>query len=141
MTADRDHQPTWQPLSAMPVIGSLIDDQLEGAREQYETLLRAEDRPYVLDDATVARVKQVYGDTAADLWLYDTQLDRWSNEALTASQRDEAERLKTQMVALHEVVEAILALAGRFEGHTIESVMAKSDYELGLEWFLGRRRP
>lgn len=30
MTADRDNQPTWQPLSALPIIGSLIDDQLEG---------------------------------------------------------------------------------------------------------------
>lgn len=119
----------------------MIDDQLEGAREQYETLLRAEDRPYVLDDATLSRVKQVYGDTAADLWLYDTQLDRWSDEALTASQGVEIELLKAQMVALHEVVKAILALASRFEGHTIESVMVKSDYELGLEWFLGRRRP
>ena len=119
----------------------MIDDQLEGAGEQYKTLLRAEDRPYVLDDATVARVEQVYGDTPADLWLYDTPLDRWSNEALTASQRGEVERLKAQMVALHAVVEAILALAARFEGHTIESVMAKSDHELGLEWFVGRRRP
>lgn len=89
----------------------------------------------------MARLKQVYGDTAADLWLYDTQLEHWSNEVLAAPQRDETERLTVQMVALHEVVEAILALAARFEGHTIESVMAKSDYELGLEWFLGRRRP
>jgi len=134
----RDQEPTWQPIEALPMIASLIDDQLEGAQEQYQTLLKAEGRPYVLDDHTVARVSRVYGDTEADLWLYDTQLRRWDQEDLTSAQRGEVERLKGQMMALHEVVEAILALAERLKGQTIESLMAKSDVEVGLEWLLGR---
>jgi hypothetical protein len=42
------------------------------------------------------------------------------------------------MVALREVVDAILALSGRLKGQTIEALMAKSDLEVGLEGLLGR---
>jgi len=134
----RDQEPNWQPIGALATIASLIDDQLEGGRDQYRSLLEAEVRPYVLDDATVARVVRVYSDTAADLWLYDTQLACWGQQTLTSAQRSEIERLGRQMVDLHDVVDQILALADRLKGRTIETLMAKSDLEVGVEWLLGR---
>jgi hypothetical protein len=134
-----DPGPTWQPISALGTIASLIDGQLEGGRDQYRSLLEAEVRPYVLDDATVARVQQVYADTAADLWLYDTQLARWADQNLTGAQRREVGRLEGQMVDLHEVVDQVLALAVRLKDHTIETLLAKSDLEVAMEWFLHGR--
>lgn len=133
----RDQEPNWQPIGSLATIASLIDDQLEAARDQYRSLLEAESRPYVLDDATVARVARVYGDTADDLWLYDRQLARWSQQNLTSLQRAEVERLGHQMVDLHEVVDQILAIAEGLKGRTIETLMAKSDLEVGVEWLLG----
>jgi len=87
MSRDHDQEPSWQPVSALRMIAEMIDGQLEGGRDQYRTLIEAEIRPYRLNDATGARLQRVYGDTAADLWLYDTQLFRWSDQHLTTVQR------------------------------------------------------
>lgn len=132
----RDQEPNWQPISALGLIGSVIDGQLDGCRDQHRTLLAAAGRPYALDDSTVARVRRVFGDTADGLWLYDTQLARWDRQPLTPTQRAEVERLETQMVALHQVVGEVLALAAHLEDQTIETLLAESDTEAGLEWLL-----
>ena len=83
----------------------------------------------------------MWGDTRDDLWLYDTQLDRWSSEALTPVQRREVGRLRSQAAALRESVEAIVALSAKPADQTIERLMAKSDLEPGVEWLLGGRGP
>lgn len=132
---ERQEEPTWQPISAMGLIGRLIDAQVDGGHDQYETLLRA--RPYALDDATVERLLRTYGDTADDLWLYDEQLARWSKGVLSGYQRREVERLRAQMAELHEVVQQILALGARLKDETIETLLAKSDAEVGLERLIG----
>ncbi len=54
-------QPDWQPISRMPLIGSMIDGMLQDAEEHYETLLQASPKPHVLDDYTVGRVFEVFG--------------------------------------------------------------------------------
>ena len=43
----------------LPVITAAIDGGLESAREQYEILLEARPKPYVLDDATIARTTRL----------------------------------------------------------------------------------
>ena len=82
---ERPDEPTWLGIEDLGLVVSMVDAQLDGAREQHETLLRA--RPYLLDDHTVGRLLAVWGDTRDDLWLYDTQLDRWTAEALSPIQR------------------------------------------------------
>jgi hypothetical protein len=34
-------QPDWQPISRLPLIGSMIDGMLQDAGEHYQTLLQA----------------------------------------------------------------------------------------------------
>ena len=53
-------QPDWQPISRMPLIGSMIDGMLQDAEEHYQTLLQASPKPHVLDDYTVGRVFEVF---------------------------------------------------------------------------------
>jgi hypothetical protein len=43
----------------LPTIASLIDEGLRDGREHYATPLEARPKPYVLDDATIARTKRV----------------------------------------------------------------------------------
>jgi len=43
------------------------------------------------------------------------------------------------MIDLHRIVEQILALADRLKTQTIETLLAKSDAEVGLEWLLNHR--
>ena len=96
----------------------------------------ARPQPYVLDDATVHRVLQVYTAQQNDLWLYEEQLRRWGALSLAAAQRQEVERLVSQLARLRQVIAANLALAKELQSGTIERVVAKSDVELGLEFLL-----
>ncbi len=53
-------QPTWQPITQLPLIASAIDGMLEAAEEQVILLQQARPKAHVLDDHTVGRVIAVY---------------------------------------------------------------------------------
>ena len=118
------------------MITAILDGMLTDTEEHDQTLLEAKPRPYVLDDATVARVLQVYTDQADDFRLYQEQLARWGRDSLTATQRQEVTRLGEQLARLRIVNAAILTLAQELRAGTIERLLAKSDLEIGLEWLL-----
>jgi hypothetical protein len=59
---------------------------------------------------------------------------------LTDSQMLEVERLQGCITKLRELAESILSLAEELRQGTIESVLRKSDCELGLEFLLGKRK-
>ena len=131
----------WQPISALSLMGSMIDGLLDEVEKQYANLQACRPKPYVLDNDTVNRVIEVYSAQAGDVWLYEEQLSRWRNLNLTPAQREEVDRLAAQIPTIREWITAILVLAEELKGGTIETVLAKSDLELGLEWLLGKRRP
>ena len=54
-------RPDWQPISRLPLIGSMIDAMLQDAEEHYQTLLQASPKPHVLDDYFAGRVFEVFG--------------------------------------------------------------------------------
>src|ERR1700730_2383922 len=56
-------RPDWQPISRLPLIGSMIDAMLQDAEEHYQTLLllQASPKPHVLDDYVAGRVFEVFG--------------------------------------------------------------------------------
>ena len=128
--------PNWQPLTALPLIASLIDGKLADGQEHHATLLSVRDRPYVLDDATVERSIKLHTEQRDFLWVFAEQLARWSHEHPTDAQRRELDRLEGQIERLRAVLSAILELAGELQQGTIEQVLAKSDLELGIEALL-----
>lgn len=134
--AEKNTEPQWQPIERVALIAHHIDGMLADVKEQYETLQEARPKPFVLDDYTVGRVIQVYTVQRDDLGLFDEQLRRWDALNLITAQKKEVERLMGQMKRLHEVITAILALADELKERTIEKVMAKSDFELGVEALL-----
>jgi|SRR5580704_6633423 hypothetical protein len=121
-------------------MASLLDSMLHDDEGQYRTLCECRPKPYVLDDHTVARVIQVFTQQKADLPLYQQQLSHWLEGDLTASQTREVERLQGCITKLQEVAESILSLAEELQQGTIESVLRKSDLELGLEFLQGKRK-
>lgn len=131
----------WQPISALSLIGSMIDGLLDEAEQQYETLGSCRAQPHVLDDYTVGRVIKVYTEQADEVRLYAEQLSRWSGLNLTPAQRQEVHRLSEQIPRIRELIRAILALAAELKGGTIEAVLGKSDLEVGLEFPRGKRKP
>lgn len=131
----------WQPLSTLPLIASMIDGMLEDAEQQYATLVQCRPTPHLLDDATVDRVNQVYSEQAEFLGLYEEQFARWSKLVLSQAQREEVNRLTTELPLLSTRIAAILALAKELKHGTIEAVLAKSDLELGLEALFSKNKP
>jgi hypothetical protein len=126
-------KPQWQPIEALAMVARHIDGMLQADREQYETLLEAKPKPYVLDDLTVNRVIAVFTTQRNDFDLFDEQLRRWLAGSLTDDQRREVERLVEQMRLLGENNEQVLALAAELSKGTMDKVMATSDVELGLQ--------
>ena len=118
------------------VIDGLLNKKLE---KQYANLRAYRPQPHMLDNYTVGRVIKVYTEQAGDVGLYEEQLSRWKSLNLTPSERQEVARLSEQNPknprANHD---AILALAEELKGGTIETVLGKSDLELGLEFLLGK---
>lgn len=119
----------------MMVTGMLGDTQ-----EQHRLFLQAADKPHVLDDATVQRAQRLYQTQLDDLWLYETQGQRWRQGKLTATQREQVERLVAQVARLKEESQAIIALLEKLETGTIDQIMAKSDLEFGLEFLLRQQK-
>jgi len=119
----------------------MIDGLLDEAEKQYANLEACRSKPHVLDDYTAHRVTKVYSDQAEDLLLYEEQLSRWKSLNLDTPQRQEVDRLAAQVPTIRERITAILALAEELKKGTIETVLAKSDFEIGMEFLLGKRKP
>lgn len=130
--------PQWQPSSQLALIAKHIDGMLESASEQYANLVQARPKPYMLDDYTIGRVRDVFTTQQNDLWLYEEQFRRWKVEQITDTQSKEIERLVGQMVKLRQIITDILHLADELKEGIIEKQLAKSDAQLGLEWLLRR---
>lgn len=125
--------PNWQPLTALPLIASIIDGELADGQEHHATLLSVRDRPYVLDDAIVERSLKLHTEQRDFLGVFTEQLSRWRHEQPTNAQRRELDRLEGQLERLRAVLTDILELAEELQQGTINRVLAKSDLELGIE--------
>ncbi|HEY4045383.1 MAG TPA: hypothetical protein VGM27_00845 [Acidobacteriaceae bacterium] len=134
-------QINWQPIDSLPLIGSMVDGLLDEVERQYSNLASCRLKPHVLDDYTVDRVLKVYSDQAKDVDLYEEQLSRWSKLDLASAQRREVARLTAHIPAIRSRIAEILTLAKELKQGTIETILAKSDYEVGLDFLLGKRKP
>jgi len=123
----------WQSISAIPLIANMIEQALEGTREQIETLTEASARPHVMDDATVDRIDRVYAEQMEFVDIYAEQIGRWRSERPSVHQARDLDRMEEQNLKLRQATSAVLALSRELRKGTIERVMEKSDIELGLE--------
>jgi hypothetical protein len=119
-------QVSWQPISQMMLIASMIDTSLDDTREHLATLTKARAKPHVLNDATIDRVEH-------------QQIGRWRDEKPSASQTRALDRMATQNQQLLDVTADVLALARELRKSTIERVLGMSDAVLGLQSLLGKR--
>ena len=91
----------------LPVIAELIDGYTQDVATLLPDLRQVRSRPHVFDDATVDRVAAVYGEIGEMLPIFEEQLRRWGEEALTAPQRAEVAQLFDQVSACcTDIVEA-----------------------------------
>lgn len=131
-----DEEPTWQPLSALPMLTTHAAEGVRLAREHLDLL--GEASPYRLDDATVAREIATWQTTRDDLdQLFTEQGRRWQQQAQGTRHEGEVEHYRALVAEERDLVEQILTLAHRLESVTIEKLLAKTDIEVGVETILG----
>jgi len=124
----------WYPVRQVSWFTGQIREGIAAAGRQLELLQPARARPCVLDDAIVARIIRVHRDQAAGLTLFQNQGDRWkADPSLTAAQRDAAAGFEAAIGQLRQVNSEVLAAGEELSHGTIETVLAKSDLELGIE--------
>ncbi|MBW9151438.1 hypothetical protein [Clostridium estertheticum] len=120
----------------LPMMSTMISGQLQEANAQYENLLKAQSKPYVLNDEIVERVINVFSEQLDFICLYDNQISKWHDEeTLTANIESSLAKSQVQLQELSKVITSILTLATKLKNGTIENVMGKSDLELGMEFF------
>ncbi len=89
-------EPVWQPASRVGPWTLMVLEQLAHSRDMWATLEQARPtRPgaAVLDDATVSRTREVYGQMARDYReLYAAQARRWRACAGRARRADAGQR-------------------------------------------------
>jgi hypothetical protein len=130
--------PNWQPISFLPELAEMVDGMLEGAEEVYQSLEQARQRPHVLDDYTVGRVREVHTTQRNDLWLYEEQLSRWQEADPTPAESTEIKRLQGQLDRLRSVLTSCLDLTDELKEATIEKVLGKSDVEVAMDVLSGK---
>lgn len=139
MSKEPGREQNWYPISKLGWFTGHIREGVEATRRQLELLQPARARPYVLDDATVARIIRVHRDQADDLTLFQNQADRWkTGPGLTGAQRADLAVYETLIAQLRQVNSDVLAVAAELSHGTIETVLAKSDLQLGIEALLRR---
>jgi hypothetical protein len=87
----------WQPISALPMIASMIDGLLDEVEKQHENI-------QVLPPET-ARARQLHGPSrdgclhraGGRCRAYQEQLSRWTKLVLDSGQRQEVDRLAQQI--------------------------------------------
>src|SRR5262245_11978571 len=90
-------RPNWQPISMLPTIANLINENLEGTLMQLKDFKEAEHKPHIFTDEIINRALKLYNAQLEDHWLFERQLELWSNDKLSNDQRIEVDRLKESL--------------------------------------------
>jgi hypothetical protein len=123
-------EPDWHPVTA---VTTMLTGQLAANRGQLELLERARREPWLLDDATVDRIKKVVGVQRDDMWLPEENDRRWQALDLDTATRTKAGEYMSLTAQFAATSTEVLALAGELARATINKVMVKSDLELDIE--------
>jgi hypothetical protein len=125
MTTHPGREQNWYPISKLGWFTGHIREGITVTRRQLELLQPARSQPYLLDDATVARIIEVHRDQAGDLDLFQNQADRWkASPDLTGTQRAALAVYEALIAQLRQVNAEVLAVADELSRGTIDTVLA-----------------
>ncbi len=134
----QNETPNWQPLSMIPTIASIIDEEVENFEDLYKMLGEAMEKPHVMDDMTLDRAISNHRKYLEGAWVYDEQLTRWKKENPTGDQSREIERLTGQMLKYRKMCEEIIAVSEEVKKGTINRILEMSDEEVAIAVLTGK---
>ncbi len=142
MSKQQDEKPNWQPLSMLPTIASIIDEEVDNFEDLHKNLGEARKKPHVMDDMIIDRAINNHRKYLEGAWVYDEQIARWKKEKLTGEQSQEIERLTGQMLKYRKMCEEIIAVSEEIKKGTINRILEMSDEEVAIAVLTGKlKRP
>ena len=142
MSKKQDEKPNWQPLSMIPTIASIIDEEVANFENLYKNLGEARKKPHVMDDMIIDRAINNHRKYLEGAWVYDEQLSRWKKEKLTDKQSRDIERLTGQMLKYRKMCKDIIAVSEEIKKGTINRILEMSDEEVAIAVLTGKlKRP
>ena len=129
----------WQPLSMLPTLTAMAEEALTDSTDQLANFRAAQERPYSVDDATIAHAERVYTEQGQFLGIYAEQCQRWQQSTSSPRQQQALSHLASIVAQTTAINIAILALLPELKDVTIERLMQKSDLDLGIEALPGRK--
>ncbi len=134
----KEQNQIFRDITWLPSIANTLNIIAQNTRNQIASLERSFEQPYLLDDQIVAQTVVSYKQALEEYIPIKDQLNHWLEQDLDSDQRDEVERL----VELNEVVRArnerIIDLCGQIKEGSIDRIMEKDDYQLGLDALTGK---
>ncbi|MFI1798989.1 hypothetical protein ACH427_16810 [Streptomyces sp. NPDC020379] len=125
----------WHPISKLEFFIEHTRGWVADSRESLATYEEARDKPHVLTDADVTRIKKVFTEQDESLTLFEEQSAAWGQlPDLSPSRRQKLQILNDQLAELRKIRGQVLELAEHLSAHTIDKVMAMSDMEAGLHF-------
>lgn len=129
--------PKRHPISTLGLITEHVEGSLAASEAQLATLGTARERPAVLDDAAMARVKRRFSEQREFVASHEAQVGRWQALTLDAATAARVAALAATVARLRKVTDAVLALAEELAEGTSDRVLATSDLEVGLRTLTG----
>ncbi|HEX4812517.1 MAG TPA: hypothetical protein VFV66_07165 [Nonomuraea sp.] len=133
-------EPEWRPVADVDMMTAVVLEQLGANRDQLRTLEPARRAPHLLDDHTVGRIKQVFGQQRDDLWLWVETGERWQAQDLTAAEAAKVDQYVAAVEAFAASNTVILAQAARAGFPLQQHRLSAGDGRLGAAGALRRFR-
>ena len=127
-------QQEWKPIDFLPVYLTLLRGMLDSNQEQFDVLSKARQKPGVLDDPTIQRFLKLFTEQKEFFWVWEGQIERWSQLNLDAFHHSMLKELKDDLREIKILNAKILDLVHELEPHTIDRILAKDDGELAMEF-------
>lgn len=121
----------FKPLSYLPLVRSVSEQQLADLRKLRRDLNSARATPHVFDDATIERVIRVHTQTLEFVPYTLRQLDHWDAAQPSASDRATIQSVRVETTEIEQLVREVLALAQEIKAGTIDQILAMDEFELG----------
>ena len=128
-----------QPLSMLPMLTAMVEEARADSTDQLATFRAAQERPYSLDNATIAHAERVYSEQGQFLGIYAEQCRRWQQSTSSPRQQQALSHLASVVAQATAINIAILALLPELKDFTIERLLQKTDLELGIEALQGQK--
>ena len=77
----------WQPLRMLPTLTAMAEEARADSTDQLANFRAAQERPYSLDDATIAHAERVYTEQGQFLGIYAEQCRRWQQSTSSPRQQ------------------------------------------------------